>query len=483
MNVIPDFLENSVKNYPQKQALIINEKTYTYKELYNLVSSFSSSISHYPKKSVITMIFENSLEFLVSYLGILNSDCIAHLVSPSISEHNFVDQINSAQPKIIVTSKEIIQKINKMENKIEKFEFSEMLTKHGDHTTDRKPICDDLAYLIYTSGTTSNPKGVGISHSNALFTTKNIVNILKYSNSDVDVVPLPLSHSFGLGCLHAMLFVGSTLILHKNTVDLDKILDSIQSHNATTFAAVPTTLTKLLKEHSSKLITSSSTLRLIVTNSTSISKETVTQYFHLLKKGKLATYYGLTEASRSTFMIFDKLNGKEESVGLPAPEVQIKLIDANNERSSEGIICIKGKNVIKEYWNNVDANKNIVDGWLKTGDVGYTDSDGFLYLKGRIDYVINIGGEKVMPEEIESVVKVLPGVDDAMAIGIKHDFLGQAVKLFVQKSNNSTIEKSDIISHCLRNLERYKVPIQIEFVKEFPRNEYGKIKRFNLGIG
>ena len=343
---------------------------------------------------------------------------------------------------------------------------------------DRKTSCDEIAYLIYTSGTTSQPKGVGISHTNAVFTTNNIISVLKYVESDVDVLPLSLSHSFGLGCLHTSFCTGSTLILHRNTIDVDKILNSILSNNATTFAAVPTTLTKFL-DHP-KLSAHIYNLRLIITNSTAIPPSTIKGYHKMLKKGKLATYYGLTEASRSTFMIFVKQDIREESVGLPAPGVQIKIVSEENQESAVGSVWIRGGNVIKSYWKNSEADKNIIDGWLKTGDIGYLDPQGYLFLKGRLDDVINVGGEKVVPEEIERIVKALPGIDEAVAIGVKHKLFGQIVKMFVQKSPGAIIQKSEIISHCIKNLERYKVPTQIEFVYEIPKTEYGKIKRFEL---
>ena len=134
----------------------------------------------------------------------------------------------------------------------------------------------------------------------------------------------------------------------------------------------------------------------------------------------------------------------------------------------------------KRYWNNPEANKNISDGWLKTADVGYFDGDGFLYITGRTDDMINIAGEKVSPNEIESVVRLLSDVEEVIAIGAKHDLFGQVVKVLIQKSKNSTIEKKDIMIHCIKNLERYKVPQIIEFVDSFPRTDYGKIKRFML---
>lgn len=474
MNTILDFFDISVNKFPNKTAIITKEKKCTYKELAELSDSAASLLSKYPQKSVISIIMENSINAISAYLGTLRTGCIAHLISQNTSKNNIVEQLNSADPALLVGSKTFVDKI---ETRIAKTDFGSISSV--SYENKRKIDPTDIAYLIYTSGTTAKPKGVAVSHSNVVFTTKNIVSVLDYSNTDIDVLPLPLSHSFGLGCMHTSFYVGSTLILHQNTMNPPEIFESIRQYEATTFAAVPATLTRFLSEYPDELKRYFSSLRLIITNSTSIPQETVRSFRQILRKGKLATYYGLTEASRSTFMIFD-FEGKEASVGLPAPGIQIKIIDENGCETKEGEIWIKGNNVIKSYWRNEMADNDIVDGWLRTGDLGYLDNDGYLYLKGRIDDTINVAGEKVNPMEVERVVKLLADVEDVVAIGMKHETFGQVVKLFVKKITNSTLTKSDILIFCMKNLERYKVPVDIEFVDDFPRTEYGKIKRFML---
>jgi long-chain acyl-CoA synthetase len=391
-----------------------------------------------------------------------------------ISQKNLMDQISSAKPKLVLSSENHFSKIAEIESKsIEKLRFSEVRKTNSE---ERKPNPTDYAYLIYTSGTTSSPKGVPITHSNCVFTTKNIVKTLQYSSNDIDILPLPLSHSFGLGCLHTSLYVGSTLVLHQS-MDIPQILNSIKKHNASTLAAVPPTLSKIVSNNLEDALNSLSKLRLIITNSTFFPPETIQKLKKILNDGKVATYYGLTEASRSTFMIFDS-NEKIESVGKPSDGISLKLV-SNNDKSSIGEIWIKGKNVIERYWNE-EYKENFTDGWLKTGDLGRVDDDGYLYILGRVDELINISGEKVYPQEIERAVKVLSGIDDAVAVPMKHEVFGEVVKLFVKKSIKSDVSKTDILTHCIKNLERFKVPAKIEFVEDFPRTNYGKIKRFML---
>ena len=174
-------------------------------------------------------------------------------------------------------------------------------------------------------------------------------------------------------------------------------------------------------------------------------------------------------------MIFQEDSSRDNSVGRPAPGVSIKIDDNSNNE-----ILIKGKNVISKYWKNENADKNIIDGWLRTGDTGFLDNKNYLFLKVRKDDIINIGGEKVIPMEVEEVVKQIPEVIDVAAFGIKNEIFGQVIKLHVIKSKESNLDKSKILIHCIKNLEKFKIPNKIEFVEKIPKTSYGKVKRFML---
>jgi len=478
MNII-DFLVKNAKVNSTKTAIIDTHRSITFEELYKEVKIFSNSDLFLDEQNVISLVSENSISFIIAYLGIINSGKIVHLVPPEITENNLSNQINVSNSKAIICNSTLKKNFLKLESiNIPIFEFEEISSKNKNQKNISK--INEFAYLIYTSGTTSEPKGVSISHSMIEFTTKNIIKVLGYSNRDIDLLPLPLHHSFGLGCFHTSLFVGSTLVLLKNASDLEMILESIKKFKITTLAAIPATLTKLLKLDKNLLIDSFLNLRLIITNSTSIPKNTVQNFNQLLKNGYLSTYYGLTEASRSTFMIFEKNKGREGSVGKMAPGVTIKIENEESTNQKIGEIWIKGNNVIKKYWNNNEADKKLTNGWLQTGDMGYFDEYGYLFLKGRKDEAINIGGEKVIPIEIEQVVKELSGIEDVVAFGIHHEIFGQVIKLNVIKTKNSDLDKAQILSHCIKNLEKFKIPSKIDFVEKIPKTDYGKVKRFML---
>ena len=476
--IITDYLQLFAQKTPDKIA-VNGIENITYKKLFQKVSNFSSSISNIPERSVVSLMFDNSIEFLISYLGTVSAGHVAHLISTKISKANLESQIKSSNPEIILTKEKFMREFEGLDlRRGSLIEYSDM-EKNEDVRIIRKPKMNDYAYLLFTSGTTSEPKGVAITHSQSEFTTNNIIKILGYNSSDVNMVPIPFFHSFGLGCVHTSIFTGASLIIQKNTSDISNMLDIIENNKVTTCATVPATLTTILKNYRKKAEKTFLNLRLIMTNSTSIPITTVKEYKKILKNGHLATYYGLTEASRSTFMVFKKDIEKEASVGIPAPNVQIKIV-RKNEDEQQGNILIKGKNVIEKYWNNVEADKKIVSGWLETGDLGTIDSEGYLYLVGRDDDIINVAGNKVNPYEIEKIVKELSGIEEAVIVGKKHEIFGNVIKLFIKKSGISEIKKTDVLSYCIKNMERYKVPIDIEFIDEFPRTEYGKIKRFML---
>ena len=482
MNLI-DCLKNNAERNPTKIGFIDEERSLTFKEMYDEVQEFSKSVSKVlGTTKVVSLLSENSTSFVIAYLGIINSGRAVHLTPTNISESSLANQVRSTGSGMILCSE--------MTKKLGIFHIGSFVpvgpTSISGLVESAKDIelkvqtPTDVAYLIYTSGTTGEPKGVPVSHDMVEFTTKNIIDVLGYSETDIDVIPLPLYHSFGLGCLHTSIFAGSTVVLLKNADNLENILESVKKYNATSLAAVPATLTKLLRLDRKILDDCLQGLRLIITNSTSIPKNTVKEIKGILKGGNLATYYGLTEASRSTFMIFNEDSSLHESVGKPAPGVNIKIDDEHKGDSEFGEILVKGKNVIKKYWNDEKADKSIEDEWLRTGDVGYLDDDGYLFLKGRNDEVINVGGEKIIPHDIEQVVRQIPGVEDSAAFGIPHEVFGQTIKLVVKKSENSDLDKLVILTHCMKNLEKFKIPSKIEFVDSIPKNEYGKVKRSML---
>ena len=195
MNTIIDYFKNNVKDFPNKTALIYDKQILNYEQLNELVSSTSTSISNLEKRSVVSIFIENSSYFIISYLGILNAGLIAHLIPTHLSNQKIKQQLDNANPSLIISSNSLIDKISAIQYKCKKVITTELIGKKFVETFPNSAV-EDIAYLIYTSGTTGNPKGVGITHSNSIFTTNNIIKILNYNKSDINILPLPFTSPF-----------------------------------------------------------------------------------------------------------------------------------------------------------------------------------------------------------------------------------------------------------------------------------------------
>ena len=478
MKSINEIIDNSTKKNPSKSAVIFDDLVLSYDELLQKTNCLSNFIQDKttPGK-VISLLYENSPFFIISYFSILKSGCIAHIIPPTISDFNLKEQIKETNPEMILSNNNFKHKLNRTELIKQTF-FINNDSKFFKLTDDfYGNKFNETSSIIFTSGTTSKPKGVKLTHKNVLTATSNIVKMIGLQSNDVEINSLSLSHSFGLGCLHAIFLQGGTSIIFKNTINLKEILKDGLSQNATGFVGVPSTFYKILDSFD-ELFSSISSIRYLLTNTAPMKKESILEIIKLFPKSNFYTYYGLTEASRSTFLLFNKNKSKINSVGKPAPGIEIKILDDGGKKLSTneiGEITIKGDNVIASYWNNSKADNSINYGWLKTGDIGYFDSDGFLYLKSRKDDMLNVGGEKFTPEEVELVLKEIPELLDAGVIGIPNELFGQVPIAFVV--TNSKVSSAYIIKKCNEKLERYKIPQKIIFLDQIPKTDSGKIQR------
>jgi acyl-CoA synthetase (AMP-forming)/AMP-acid ligase II len=195
--------------------------------------------------------------------------------------------------------------------------------------------------------------------------------------------------------------------------------------------------------------------------------------------------YGQTEAtSRLTCLPAERLADKLGSVGLPLPGVQLQVRDAANvarAAGEQGDVWVRGPNIMAGYWRDAEATSKVLrDGWLKTGDVGYLDAEGFLYLVGRRSDIIKVGAHRVHPQDIEEVLAEIAGVSECAVVGVADDILGEVIKAFIVRPAGSPLQEQQVKRHCLDRLAAYKVPRFVEFVASLPRTPSGKVQRARL---
>ena len=354
-----------------------------------------------------------------------------------------------------------------------------------DKETDYKNPNDyDEALVLHTSGTTSRPKIVPLSNLNIFTSAVNISKSLKLTADDHCLNIMPLFHIHGLiAVLSASAKVGAS-ICASNGFNALKFLDLAETQNITWYSGVPTMHQAILlraQKNSDKA--KKLNLRFIRSSSASLPPAIFEQLNDIFQTPVIEAY-GMTEATHQ--MASNPLPPaiqKPGLVGMPAgPEICI--MNDKNEKLPQGEIgeiCIKGDNVTNGYENNPEANKqSFVNDWFRTGDEGFFDEDGYLKISGRLKEIINKGGEKISPLEVDNILMDFPPIDQALCFGYKDKMLGEDIAVAIKLKENKSCTEDDIKSYANEKLAKFKIPKKIFIVEDIPKGATGKLQRIGL---
>lgn len=344
-----------------------------------------------------------------------------------------------------------------------------------------EPSPDDTADVLLTSGTTGTPKGVMLTHRNILAAARNINQFIGNTTEDREALALPVSHSFGLARVRCQVLTGGALILTPGFQFPKQMFDAIRTWRATGFSFVPAAWAMLTRLTGARLAEVAPELRYIEIGSAAMPRAEKERLMRLFPHTRICMHYGLTEASRSAFIEFHESADRLDSIGRPTPNVEIRIVDEEERELGPhqiGRIGIRGEHVMGGYWA-ADAGARIQGTLLYSGDLGYRDEDGYLYLSGRADDVINIGGRKVHPTEIEEALLRHQQIGDAVCVGLPDPLTGEAVGAFlVAKRGPGELPSAEALADFLgATLEQYKIPIAFQWVASIPRNASGKVER------
>lgn len=343
---------------------------------------------------------------------------------------------------------------------------------------------DDVADVMFTTGTTGASKGVSLSHANIAGSASNTNGFIGTTADDIEALALPLSHSFGLGRLRCVFMAGATLVLVSNFANLKSFFTVIENEHVTGFGMVPAAWQYIKRFSGKRIGCFSDQLRYIEIGSAALPVEDKRLLMELFPHTRLCMHYGLTEASRAMFCEFHTNADNLETVGRPSSslvEVCVFDEDGNPVKDGEdGEICVRGNMVMKSYFLPQDNDDAFYGDWLRTGDWGHCDTDGNFYLTGRKKELINVGGEKVSPAAIEKAIISL-GVPDCACIGVPdpNGVLGEVPKAFMVKGA-ITIDMEEIKRGLIRLLSPHEIPVLWEWVDSIPRTSSGKIQRLKL---
>lgn len=348
------------------------------------------------------------------------------------------------------------------------------------------PRLDTLADIIFTTGTTGEPKGVQLSHNNISAAALNINTFIKNTSNDVEMLALPISHSFGLGRLRCALSNGQTVIILGSFANMKRFFRFIEEYKVTGFGMVPASWSMIKKMSGTKIEEYSDQLKYIEIGSAPMAFDEKKLLINILPNTRICMHYGLTEASRSCFMEFHESEEYLDTVGMQSPNMYVEIMDENGNilpRGEEGEICVKGDAVTMGYYKLEDVNNNSYFGqYFRTGDWGTKDLDGRIRLCSRKKELINVGGKKVSPIEVEEALVSLEYIQEAVCVGIAdpNGVLGEVVKAFVVTDYPERISDDKIRADLTNAIEDYKIPFQCEVIDEIPKTSSGKIQRLSL---
>jgi len=478
------------KATPRDPAIVDGPVTWSYSDLALSVDCARQELIAHGCKAgtVVAVLANNSKEYIAYYYGILAAGGVVVALNAQERPATWLRQLNHCGARITVVDSSIkgVEKIRRTVNCLSVDELgsnskSSNLADVDLANTNSESDPRSLASIIYTSGTTGEPKGIMLSHRNLFENMVAIRLCLPIQSSDRCLVVLPFYYSFGNSVLHTHLAAGACLVLQRNIAFPQLVLQAIADQKITSVYGVPLTFSILfesvdLKNHN---LTS---LKYIGQAGGPMSASQRQRLRNHLPGVRIYVMYGQTEATaRLTCLDSADSMEKPESVGKPIAGVQIRIYSEKGDEckaGQSGEIQVKGPNVMMGYWNDKTATSlAIADGWLKTGDLGYLDADGYLYISGRANDMIKTGANRVFPAEIEDVILNFPEVSDVAVAGVPDSVLGEKIGACIVRCNCASLSEIEVRARCLRNLAPFKVPKEILFVDCVPRTANGKTRR------
>ncbi|MDG4663564.1 long-chain-fatty-acid--CoA ligase [Mycobacterium sp. 236(2023)] len=490
---LADIVRTHGRQRPGATALIAGDRTVTYAELDERSSraaqAFAAAGVRFGDR--VAFVERNGIEFFDVALGLAKLGAVGVPVNWRLAAPEMRHVIADSGATLVVVGDEFAGHLEAVEDDIDAEivvigqhsrwpSFEDWISTHPPVDPGIVTGPDDLVFLMYTSGTTGHPKGVMLTNTNYACKTGGVSGPWKFDTASVSLAVMPLFHMAGSGWALAGLWEGATTVLLRD-VDPVAILDAIVRHGITNMLLVPAVIQFLL-DTPELADADLSPLRVVVYGASPISDDVLVRGIERFG-GIFAQVYGMTETTGS----ITQLDGKDHvpqllrSCGRPYPWVRIRIVDPADPAGADappgtvGEVWTRSDQNMLGYWNNPDATAETLtdDGWLKTGDAGYVDAEGYLYLHDRLKDMIVSGGENVYPAEVENVLMTHPAVADVAVIGVPDDRWGEAVKAIVVAG--SPVTESDLIGFARDRLGGFKLPKSVDFVDALPRNPSGKI--------
>jgi long-chain acyl-CoA synthetase len=488
MNVAQN-VETAAKLFPEKTAILFEGKEISYSDLNVMANRLANAMQANGIKQGdrVALYLPNIPEFAFCYFATLKVGAIAVSVNPMLKAYEMKYIMNDSGAVLLFTVGELLENIARDEYENLKHvvvcegdtqdnpTLASWMEKGADDfkTADLNP--DVPAAILYTSGTTGFPKGATLTQGNVVSNSWTTVHHAGFKIDDRMPLFLPLFHVFGQNfIMNGAITACATIVMYRRFVP-DVVLGSIGQDKVTMFFAVPAIYIALLNMDLSKYDLSS--IRYEFSAASTMPREISSQWTE--KFGRpIYEGYGLTECSPFAAYNHD-FNHKFGSVGTPVENFEIKILDDKDnevELGKWGEICVRGPGVMQGYWSRPkESAEALRGGWLHSGDTGYVDDEGYVFIVDRVKDMINVAGFKIWPAEIEQFLYTHPAIQELAVYGVPHPEKGETVKAAIVLKENASATIEEITTFCRDNLANYKVPAAMEFVAELPKSATGKI--------
>ena len=491
------FIFDAVRNYAETRgdqaALMFGDRVTTFSELWqraNQVANGLSTIGLKPQSRIAILTGNNDVFFEI-WLGAALSNCVLTPINARLAPPEVAYIVNDSQAEVLIVDAPFEDLVDSISGELGKVRETITLNNYAEWRDQQsaEPVQNTIdpagtMVQMYTSGTTGFPKGVELNHSSMLACVRSMMGLHEWQPGEVALVTAPLFHTAGSAWANCALQSGGSIVLLREVTPAT-ILKALEEHKVTQALLVPAVIQMALQSPECESRDFSHLKRMLYGASpiaVPVLRQALETFGCEMEQG-----YGLTETVGPVAMLRpdDHLHDEKlQSCGKAVPGADIRVVDEKgNECASGNVgeIVVAGVQVMNGYWNRPeDTAAAIRDGWFHTGDAGYFDEDGYLYIHDRLKDMIVSGAENVYPAEVERALESCPGIAEVAVIGVPDPQWGEAVKAIVVARDGETLSEEAIIEYARVHIARFKCPKSVDFVDSIPRNPSGKILKKEL---
>ena len=498
-------LERSARLRPEKIACIQGEERVNYRVINaraNRLAAFLLEQGIVAGDRVV-LLLENGIDYVVSYYGVLKAGGVAVPLNCDAKAESLAALLRELEPRVVIACGKADRLLRDLDPdrleipllvirkpsaawsscRCQVLEWDDLVHQGEPSDPALALLPSDLASIVYTSGSTGKPKGVMLSHGNIVSNTDSIVQYLELSERDVQMVVLPFFYVMGKSLLNTHVAVGGTVVVNNGFAYPAAVVRQMAEEAVTGFSGVPSTYAYLLHRSPLRAFRDKlDSLRYCSQAGGHMAREIKEQLLQALPPHtRLYIMYGATEAAaRLTYVEPERLRSKIDSIGRPIPGVAVRVLNQKGEELPDGELgelVASGPNIMLGYWRDPAATARVLDRQgYRTGDLGYRDRDGYLYVTARRDDLIKVGGHRIDPQEIEDALMATGLLLEVAVLGMEDPLLGKRlVALAVPLERQLT--EIRILALCLSRLPRHKLPSEVRFVASLPKSANSKIDR------